>query len=166
LRKESKKEELMLSQDLEKRIRAIEDIEAIKKLKYHYAHLVDVRDGASHPEELAQLFTDDAVWGAEGLGQFKGREAIKKFFKEADAFSFQVHQFSQPIIEIDSENNAHGRWDMSLPATTKDGTALWVSGFEEDKYEKVNGEWLMSEVKVAIIFQTPYEEGWHKRRFL
>lgn len=156
----------MLSQEFERRMQAIEDLEAIKKLKYRYAHLVDVGDGVSHPEELAQLFTRDAIWEAEGLGQFKGREAIKKFFKEADAFLFQVHHFLQPIIEIDSENNAHGRWDMWLPATTKDGKALWISGLEEDKYEKVNGEWLMSEVKVVVIFQTPFEEGWHKRRFL
>ena len=156
----------MSSQEFERRVQVLEDIEAIKQLKARYAHLCDVRDGVAHPKEVAQLFTEDAVWEAKGLGRHEGREAIQKFFAGASVFSFMVHHFLQPIIKIDSENHAHGRWDMWLPATTADGRALWVSGVEDDKYEKVNGKWLMSEVKVTIIFQTPYEEGWHRRRFV
>lgn len=156
----------MLSQELERRIQVLEDLEKIKKLKAKYAHVCDVRDGVGYPKELAKLFTENAVWEAEGFGRYEGRAAIEKFFEGSNFFSFTVHYFMQPIIEIDSEKHAHGRWDMWCPATSADGRAIWGSAVEEDKYEKVNGEWLISEIKVTVIFMTPYEEGWNKKRFL
>ena len=52
-----------------------------------------------------------------------------------------------------------------MAATQGDGRAVWTAGIEEEIYEKVNGEWLISELKLTGIFRTPYEEGWHKVRF-
>ena len=44
-----------------KRLQTLEDIEAIRKLKFRYASLCDYGYQA---EELATLFTEDAVWEA------------------------------------------------------------------------------------------------------
>jgi hypothetical protein len=55
---------------------------------------------------------------------------------------------------------------MWVPCSTGDGRALWSSGFEEEKYERVNGEWLFAELKLKTNFRTTFEEGWHKRRFI
>ena len=54
---------------------------------------------------------------------------------------------------------------MWLPATKGDGGAIWAAGYEDDVYEKVNGRWLISKIKLTRCFRTPYEEGWHKKKF-
>ena len=60
--------------DLERRVRALEDIEAIKQLKYRYA---DACDRGYDADALADLFTEDAVWDGGLFGRYEGREAIR-----------------------------------------------------------------------------------------
>jgi hypothetical protein len=75
-----------------------------------------------------------------------------------------MHYFVQPVINING-NKATGRWYMLLAACSGDGSAVWSAGIEDDEYEKVNGEWLMSRMKLTSVFRTPYEMGWAKKRF-
>jgi len=148
--------------DLEKRIQVLEDIEAIKRLKAHYARIID----SPSPEEVGKIMTENAVLNYDNLGVIKGRRAIADYFKRyPDIRSFRVHYFSQPEITVEGDR-AFGRWYMWVPCSTGDGRAIWSSGYEEEKYEKVNGEWFIAEIKLISIFRTPYEEGWHKTRFV
>ena len=74
--------------DLEVRLRAAEDVQAIQRLKAHYAELVDARytrrDGVKSAaqvqalaRQIADLFAPDAVWdGGSGLGVCTGREEV------------------------------------------------------------------------------------------
>jgi hypothetical protein len=55
--------------DLERRVRALEDIEAIKQLKYRYA---DACDRGYDANALADLFTEDAVWDGGLFGRYEG----------------------------------------------------------------------------------------------
>jgi|GEM_PF-5974273 len=61
---------------------------------------------------------------------------------------------------------ATGKWYLFQPATLKGDIGVWGSGLEYDKYRKVNGEWLISEMKLEIFFMTSYEQGWHKMKSL
>lgn len=152
----------MSLEELEKRIRVLEDTGAIKRLKSRYAQIID---GAS-PEEVGKLVTENAVFDYGQLGALKGRKAISDYFKKyPEIRSFRVHYFSQPDITIEGEK-ACGRWYMWVPCSTGDGRAIWSSGYEDEKYERVNGEWLIAELKLISIFRTPYEEGWHKKKFI
>jgi ketosteroid isomerase-like protein len=151
---------------LEERIQRLEDIEAIKNLKARYAA---VCDDQYNPEEAIKLFTEDAVWdGGEDFGVHKGREAIKEFFAGvSENLIFAVHYFLQPIIKVNENGEtASAKWYLWQAATMRDGTAVWVSGLEHDKYRKINGQWLMSEMKLDLFFMTPYEDGWHKIKIL
>jgi hypothetical protein len=67
----------MSLEDLERRIRVLEDIETIKKLKARYCALCDEHFDA---DGLAVLFTEDAVWDRGALGCYRGRKAIQTFF--------------------------------------------------------------------------------------
>ena len=58
---------------LEERITRLEDIEAIKGLITTYAQGADRNND---PAILAPLYTEDAVWEAEGFGRHEGIEAI------------------------------------------------------------------------------------------
>jgi ketosteroid isomerase-like protein len=152
----------MSLQELEKRIQVLEDTEAIKRLKARYSRIID----GPCPEEVGKIVTENAVLVYGNLGTLKGRTAISDYFKKyPDIRSFRVHYFSQPEITVDGDC-AYGRWYMWVPCSTGDGRAIWSSGYEEEKYEKVHGEWLIAELKLISIFRTPYEEGWHKRKFI
>lgn len=152
--------------ELEKRISRIEDREAIKNLKARYAAVCDDR---YNPKEAVKLFTDDAVWdGGKDFGVHKGKSSIKAFFESVSKnVVFAVHYFVQPVITMSKKGDtATGKWYLWQACTLKGGIAVWISGLEYDKYRKVNGEWLMSEMKLKLFFMTPYEQGWHKIRVL
>src|SRR5438067_11911393 len=55
---------------LEQRVQALEDVNAIRHLKARYAAYCDDQ---YNPDAIAALFTEDAVWESQGLGRFEGR---------------------------------------------------------------------------------------------
>ncbi len=61
---------------LERRLQALEDIEAIRNLKARYAALCDDHYDA---DGIAELFSEDAIWESPTLGHFEGREMIRIF---------------------------------------------------------------------------------------
>ena len=63
----------MSTTDIERRLQALEDIEAIKKLKIRYCHCADAQD---YPG-FASLFTEDAVWEGGAFGHAEGRKTSK-----------------------------------------------------------------------------------------
>jgi ketosteroid isomerase-like protein len=155
------KEEEMPFEELKRQIQVLGDLEAIRQLKARYAQVVD----GFLNQDIEKLFTEDAVLDFTPRDILKGRQAIKEFFRKIPEFQpFSIHYFVLPDIKVEGEK-AQGRWYMWLPATKGDGSAIWVAGYEDDMYVKVDGEWLISEVKLTRCFRTPYEEGWHKKRF-
>ena len=154
---------------LEGRLRAVEDVQAIEHLKATYAELTDRRYGPDgvRPEaelepiakSLAELFTEDAVWdGGAGLGVCRGRAAIFERFL-APTLRFTWHLFVKPRIGVDGDR-ATGRWDVFAPCTTRAGKPMWMAGVEDDTYERVNGVWLHSGMKLDVVFMAPYDKGW------
>ena len=110
---------------LEARLRAVEDRDAIQRLKVHYGQLVDARYTRKGPKpreeiepiarEIAGLFSEDAVWdGGAGLGIAEGREAIFQRLLEPTLF-FSWHFFLKPAITVEGDR-AHGTWDILSPA--------------------------------------------------
>ena len=158
--------------ELELRLRAREDSDAIQSLKARYAQLVDARytrDGPKPAAELepiataiADLFSEDAVWdGGAGLGLCSGRAAIRARFLEP-TLHFSWHFFLKPRIEV-SGDRARGAWDILSPCTTREGRAMWMTGVEEDEYVRGDGVWLHQSMRLEVVFMAPYERGWAKR---
>jgi hypothetical protein len=87
--------------DLERRVRALEDIEVIKQLKYRYA---DACDRGYDADALADLFTEDAVWDGGLFGRYEGREAIRRFFEGVSSdIVFATHYMMNPIITVEDD---------------------------------------------------------------
>ena len=154
---------------LERRVRAAEDVDAIQRLKARYGQLVDLRydrKGPKGPAELeslarqiADLFSEDAVWdGGAGLGECRGREAIRRRFL-APTLRFSWHFFVKPHIEVDGDR-AHGTWDILAPCTATDGTPMWMAGVEDDRYVREGGRWLHESMKLRVVFMAPHAKGW------
>jgi hypothetical protein len=151
------------------RVRALEDAEAIRRLKARYAELVDARYGTAGPKpadelarlagEIVALFAEDAVWdGGAGLGLCRGREAIRARMA-APTLLFSRHYFVNPQIEIDGDR-ARGRWELLAPCTLRDGRPAWMAGAEDDEYVRVGGLWLHLKMSLQVHFLAPHERGW------
>lgn len=156
---------------LEQRLRRVEDIAEIQRLKATYGRLTDARydrDGiVAIPKlealagEIADLFSEAAVWdGGKGLGLSTGRDAIYRRFCEP-TLRFSLHYFVKPEIEVEGDR-ARGRWDILAPCTTQDHRPLWMAGYEDDEYLRVEGRWLHSAMRLTVVFMAPHDRGWAK----
>ena len=150
-------------EQLERRLRVVEDIEAIKKLKAKYCAACDDQYDA---DAIAALFTEDAVWDGGNFGVHRGREAIRTFFQgAAEIFPFALHQVMNPLIEVDGDN-ATGQWYLFQPCTLGEhNQALWLAAKYAEEYVRSGQEWQFKSLKVNAEFLTPFEEGWAKKPF-
>ena len=149
---------------LEARVRRLEDIDAIKRLKARYCSYCDDQYDV---EGLAGLFTDDAVWDGGMLGTAVGIEKIRKFFKNSrSALPFAVHMVMNPLIEVDGDT-ASGTWYLFQAATQAEGNrAIWGSARYDEEYVRTGGVWKFKHLKLKSFFWTPFAEGWVNSRFV
>jgi uncharacterized protein (TIGR02246 family) len=149
---------------IEERLRVLEDIEEIRKLKARYAAACDDNYNA---EAIAALFTEDAVWDGGSLGKAAGRAAIRKFFsRAAEFFPFAIHNVMNPIVEVEGDR-ATAQWYLLQPATMAKGNqAVWLAAVYHDEYVRHEGRWMFNKLSVKSHFLTPYEEGWARKPFV
>src|SRR5204862_1792614 len=121
---------------MERRLQALEDAEAIRKLKARYAALCDNQYDA---DGIASLFTEDALWESPTLGRFEGREAIRNFFRGAsEIFSFAIHYSLNGHIEVEGDT-ARARWYLFMPCTVAGNRAMWSASSDHETYARVDG---------------------------
>lgn len=139
--------------DLETRLRAIEDKQAISELRAHYCHLLDSRDW----DELAGLFTEDGEF--EGLAHVVGREAIHRFFSTtvqnlAEGF---WHFCTNATVDLKGDT-ATGRISMQY-LSLKKGVSFVSAGHYDDDLRCVNGVWKFRKRKITFYYFAPLSEG-------
>ncbi len=152
----------MRQDDFEARLRWLEDIEHLKQLKYRYAGYCDDDYDA---EQLAPLFTENAIWDGGPMGRYEGREAIREFFAgTSSVVPFAIHHVTNPILEIDGDR-ATGRWYLWQPVVFAQGNqALWMAARYDDVYRREDGVWRFEHVTVTLRMLSPYEQGFAKLR--
>lgn len=140
-----------IQEDLEKRVQALEDIEAIKKLKARYFRSIDKKAW----DELRDVFTEDAYGDYNRLGIKQGRETIVNFIKGFEGSSTVVttHQGHNSEIELTGENTAKGSWEMDYYRADSSDKSLIRDGiFYEDEYNRdADGKWRIRSLKIIVI---------------
>ena len=135
----------------------LDDIEAIRQLKYAYFRLLDQKQFA----ELGELLTEDATTAYQsGELRQSGRAAIVAFLQTSlgDPAIITMHNGHHPEITRTSDSAATGTWYLEdrviVPGADFDlhGTALYA-----DRYVKVGGSWLIAHTG----YQRIYEERRH-----
>ncbi len=132
--------------ELEKRMQAIEDLEAIKKLHQNYINLMD----NIRYDEVPDLFTDDAAVEVRDSGVKRGKKELAEIYQmikgmyKGGVARHIGHMCVEPDIKVDG-NKAKGTWLIyffdSIPKQS------WVQGINECEYRKENGKWLISKLK-------------------
>jgi hypothetical protein len=148
--------------ELAEQIQVLQDIEAIKQLKYQYAEGCDLAVNEGKTGDFLGVFTPDVLWNGGDFGQFKGLDEVEGFIAQTRGMiKFTYHFFTNPMIKVDGDR-ATGHWHLLAVYTEADGRDTTLVGVEDDKYQKVNGKWLIAEMKLTTAFYAPFKEGWSK----
>lgn len=146
------------------RLDALESQDAIRRLKATYMQWCDEGRG----RKIADLFWEDGVWeglGRSGFGATVGRTAIGEMFEANPAhLSFAVHYLTNESIEVRG-NEATGRWKLFEPCTFRHDLALWQGGWYADDFERREGVWKFTRLRLKLDYRTPFDEGWARTRF-
>jgi hypothetical protein len=144
----------------------LEEIEAIRQLKYRYLRGVDLKDW----DLLASTFTPDAVAAYDGGQQsHDGRDAIVGWLRSAlDNTIVTLHQVHNPEIALTGPSAATGTWYLEDRVINRGPdrpdmpgcSILTGAAFYSDEYRKVDGVWKISHTGYERTYFDirPYEE--------
>lgn len=136
----------------------LEEIEAIKRLKYKYLRCVDSKLW----DELAECFIPDATTSfSSGEYSYQGVDAIINFLKEGlNPNMLSMHHGHHPEIELTSDTTATGTWALEDYVIMTDlNMSLHGAAFYHDEYVKVNGEWKIKSTGYDRVFEEIWNRG-------
>ena len=142
----------MTLEEIEKRLSAIEDVEAIKQVQFSYVNGLMFADWP----EVMECFTDDCVLDVfVEREKVQGREIIEKIFKEIVSLKHVGDEndiVCHPIITVDGDKGK-GKWIIYFNQPKDDPNMPdWVKGIYDAEYKKVNGKWKISMLKWRPVF--------------
>ncbi len=157
----------MTLEEMEKRLKVLEDIEEIKQLNEYYV------EHFNPPvwEQIEHCFSKDAVFDAYA-GKAEGREAIRKILTENVSrihAGIDEYYVVHPRISV-SGDKAKGSWllveliarprkyPFKLPFLPADYTPDWMSGFQNVEYVREDGRWKISRMHWRINHFSPVYE--------
>jgi uncharacterized protein (TIGR02246 family) len=129
------------------------EIEALKRLKYRYARLIDQKDW----DGLAECFTPDATASYGGGNQrLEGRDAILRFLRGNLESTTMItsHTVGQPEIELTGPETAKATWALQdLVIDTSRGFTVRGASFYTDEYAKADGEWKLTHTSYKRVYE-------------
>lgn len=131
----------------------LEEIEAIKRLKYRYIRALDCKEWA---DLGACLATDCRTAYGDGRFSFEGRAAILAFLQESLGAATRIssHRVHHPEIELTGPTTATGVWaldDVVIDAAAK--LTIRGAAYYRDEYVKIGGEWKIAETGYRRIYE-------------
>jgi ketosteroid isomerase-like protein len=140
--------------EYEKRLKRLEDIEAIKDLHREYIYWVNECSW----DKVIDCFTDECAVNIGKWGLRKGKASLQKLFKQDIAGNNKGkgrdgHFATQPVITVDGDS-AVGHWLLYIMISNPEtGMAMqWAHGRHDAQYTRVDGEWKIS----AITWTNPW----------
>jgi ketosteroid isomerase-like protein len=147
----------MMIEEMEKRLKALEDLEEIKKLMREYVFLVN-----DHKlDQLVELYSKEEPVAElrEDRGVRRGRKEIAEVYANiATSMPIDVgHLLAQPVITVNGDT-AEGHWLMYgfLP----DKKIQWLQTRFDAKYVREDGKWKIKWLK----YTRPWPDTIHDYR--
>jgi len=136
--------------ELQRRLRELEDREAIRALKARYFFSCDRKD----PAGMRACFADGPVaidYGA--VGKFENADALVEVFTAIACHPHMVelHHAANPQIEVLDDTRARGLWNLHYQLIdTRQRRLTQLAGFYEDEYRKARGAWKISATRFTV----------------
>jgi hypothetical protein len=147
---------------IEERIRRIEDIQEIIRLKSRYTELADSSAEKPHTGgEIASLFTEDALFHIvpTGAPPIVGSAAIAARFNDDTLYPYSYHLLGNPHIEV-NDGRAGGRWHVVVAFNRRDTGAMWTTAFYEDEFLRTPEGWRIKSLCCTASAFAPFGQGW------
>jgi ketosteroid isomerase-like protein len=152
--------------DLAERLARFETEHAVRACMNRYMALCDALDAHTPLQELAGLFTQDAVWEGKGaryansFGGYRGRDAITQMFAtymvEPAHFALNVHFLTSELIEV-QESGAVGTWVMLQTSTFASGASHLNAARLTVRFAEEDGHWRMAHFQTENLFGRPVQ---------
>lgn len=142
-------------QALRLRLRHLEDIEDIRRLRMRYHYFINEGMFSRAPE----IYTEDAlvVWSTAGMA--RGHQQIIELFqtlpKQAD---FVKHFVSNHIVDVDGDEATGLAYVDARYAAN--GESSLIAGKYEERYRRTSAGWRISETILDTYFKATLQEGW------
>jgi ketosteroid isomerase-like protein len=133
----------MTLEQMEKRLRALEDLEEIKKLHRRYISYLD----NLRFDKALDLFAEDAIVEVRDSGPRKGKKEIAEIYLGVLAKRTtrkDGHLVGQPDITVEGDT-AKGHWIVYI--LFSEPSVQWVQGRNDCEYVKEDGHWKFSKLK-------------------
>jgi hypothetical protein len=129
------------------------EIEAIKRLKYHYMRCIDTKLW----DELREVFVPEATAAySAGHYSYEGRDAIIAWLRkgmERDSFH-SSHRVHHPEIDLVDADRATGIWALEdIVVDTEYDIVISGSAFYHDRYLKRHGRWWIEHTGYDRVFE-------------
>lgn len=144
---------------LDARIRALEDIEAIRHLRMTYHHYTN--EGMY--DRVGDLYTEDAYVDFNLLATARGRENIRALILKLNGSVTFIKQFITNHMVTLNGDTASGVSYLDA-RYVQDGNAVIAAVRYSDKYRRTADGWKMSEMLVKIYFCVPISVGWAEEK--
>jgi hypothetical protein len=149
--------------ELEQRLRALEDINAIRELKARYLRACDRKQ----PDVMRDCFVEKgAVIEADGFPSFTDREGWVQVFTELavnNPYIMDTHHGQNPQIVLTGPDAASAVWDLQFTQINlKERTIVNLAGEYRDRYLRSGGRWWISEQKfrqTSFLMRQVGDEG-------
>lgn len=155
-----------MSRSLEARLHQLESEHAVRACMNRYMALCDALDARTPLDELAGLFTADAIWEGKGakyaksFGGYRGREAIRAMFagymSEPAHFALNVHFLCSELIHVEGDQ-ANGSWVMLQTSTFASGASHLNAARLTVRFREEEGTWRMAHFQTENLFGRPVE---------
>jgi hypothetical protein len=133
--------------ELEARIRRLEDVAAIKELKARYLRACDTKQ----PDEVRDCLSPDRAFiGYEGFPEFNDRESFVETFRTMACVTgvYDIHHGANPVITLESDDRATGKWALFFQNINLAQRSVLQMGVEyDDEYVRQNGRWWISSTR-------------------
>jgi hypothetical protein len=152
-----------MNEALLQRLATLEGESQVRRLMARYMDLCDVPRALTEVRELAELFSEDAIWEGVGsqtaqtFGQHQGREAIAAFvggyLPPSEHFRLNLHYLTSESIVVDG-STARGQWIMQQICTYADGRSELFGTRLNIDFRRVDGAWLIAHFRTQRLFNT------------
>lgn len=144
------------------RIKRLEDINEIVRLKSRYTELADSSSEKPHSgTEIGTLFTEDAIFHIvpTGAPPLIGSAAITARFNDATLYPYSYHLLGNPHIEVDGDT-ANGRWHVAVVLKRRDMGSMWTTAFYEDEFVRTMSGWRINSLVCTASAFAPFGQSW------